>query len=263
MADNTNATQLAGQAKDFYNTGNLSQCGRSSLTEWEKKIVREARTLNTPNPLILELGCGKTNWREITGRYVAYDLGFGVLRFRDENAVQGDMQQLPFPDRSIDFIFSIAAIEHVPKPELVYEEVARVLKSGGRAFLAPAWFCRPWAAKGLPIRSYSELTWKDKVLKASLMIRNNILWRSILIIPKRVWRELLYFFKKSPTSFTYQRLDPNLEEYIMSDSDAFTSMDPHSVLLYFASRGFDLEPDSIFKRVLFRKTFVVVSSPLI
>lgn len=261
MATKVSSDNLASQAKDFYNSGALSRCGRSNLSAWEKKIIHEIGALPLQNLLILELGCGQTKWNNIPGRYVAFDLGMSVLRNLNGTRIQGDMQVLPFSDASVDFIFSIAAIEHVPNPELVLNEVERVLKPGGKAFLAPAWFCRPWAAQGLPVKKYSELSWNDKIAKASLIIRNNLFWRSMFIFPKRVWREILFFFKKSPTSFSYQRLEPNLEEYIMSDSDAFTSMDPHAVLLYFLSRGFVVEPNSIVKRILFRNSFVVVSRP--
>lgn len=239
-------------AREFYGVDDVSRYGRASLTVFEEQIVHEIRSLSVRDPLVVELGCGQTRWEQLPGRYVAYDLSFVVLRNRKERRLQGDMQKLPLQDQSVDFIFSIAAIEHIPFPELVLEEIARVLKPGGKAFLAPAWFCRPWAAKGLPVKTYAELPWPDKIRKASLIIRNNVVWRSIGIFPRRFWRELRWLFTRKPQPFDYQRLEPNLDEYIMSDSDAFTSMDPHAAILFFISRELLAFPENFVKRVFVR-----------
>lgn len=260
MGSSKLSENLADQAQQFYDSDDLSRFGRESLNAWEEQLASEMLSLSTQEPLVVELGCGQTKWNEIPGHYVAYDLGIAVLRNREDSRIQGDMQRLPFRNKSIDFIFSIAAIEHVPFPELVLEEIARVLKPGGKAFLAPAWFCRPWAAKGLPVKSYGELSWPDKVAKASLVIRDHFLWRSLFILPRRLWRELRWLLTKKPLPFDYQRLHPNLEEYVMSDSDAFTSMDPHAAIMFFISRGFLVLPGDFFGRVLVFHVPVIVQN---
>ncbi len=38
---------------------------------------------------------------------------------------------LPFPDGSFDLVYSVAALEHVPRPEETAAEIARVLRPGG------------------------------------------------------------------------------------------------------------------------------------
>lgn len=240
------------KAQEFYGSDDLSRYGRVKLGFYQEQLASEIASLSSQAPLVLELGCGRTQWEPFPGRYVAYDLGFGVLRGRKEAKIQGDMQRLPFHTQSVDFIFSIAAIEHVPNPEFVLEEIARVLKPGGKAFLAPAWFCRPWAAKGLPVKSYAELSWPDKIRKASLIIRDHTLWRSLWIFPRRIWRELRWLSTRQPQPFDYQRLEPNLDEYVMSDSDAFTSMDPHAAMLFFLSRGLGASDRGFVNRFLMR-----------
>jgi ubiquinone/menaquinone biosynthesis C-methylase UbiE len=38
---------------------------------------------------------------------------------------------LPFPDSSVDVIYSISVLEHIPSPHKVIAEIARILKSNG------------------------------------------------------------------------------------------------------------------------------------
>jgi ubiquinone/menaquinone biosynthesis C-methylase UbiE len=44
----------------------------------------------------------------------------------------GDAQNLPFPDRSLDIAVTSYSLHHVPDPERVVSEMARVVKPGGR-----------------------------------------------------------------------------------------------------------------------------------
>jgi ubiquinone/menaquinone biosynthesis C-methylase UbiE len=90
------------------------------------------------------------------------------------NAIQADIENLPVASGSVDFALSVSTLEHVPHPEYVLAEIHRILKPGGVVFLAPAWFCRPWAAKGLAIRRYRELGLADKLRKALIPLRNNL-----------------------------------------------------------------------------------------
>jgi ubiquinone/menaquinone biosynthesis C-methylase UbiE len=72
------------------------------------------------------------------------------------------VRDLPFRDASFDAIYSIGTIEHFDETERAVEEMARVLKPGGRAIIGvpnrydPGWvrmldlachaWCRPFAA---------------------------------------------------------------------------------------------------------------------
>lgn len=46
--------------------------------------------------------------------------------------VQGDAEQLPFPDGSFDIVISRLAFHHFPDPKRCFAEMARVLKAGGK-----------------------------------------------------------------------------------------------------------------------------------
>ena len=43
---------------------------------------------------------------------------------------------IPFPDNYFDFVLSTGVIHHTPNPRAAFSELARVLKPGGRMFLA-------------------------------------------------------------------------------------------------------------------------------
>ncbi len=49
--------------------------------------------------------------------------------------IVGDIHALPFPDNSVDALICIAVLEHVEDPKLAVEEMYRVLKPGGYAFI--------------------------------------------------------------------------------------------------------------------------------
>jgi SAM-dependent methyltransferase len=60
----------------------------------------------------------------------AFDAGPGALL-----AAVGDVRDLPFRDASFDAIYSMGTIEHFDETERAVQEMARVLKPGGRAIV--------------------------------------------------------------------------------------------------------------------------------
>ena len=51
-----------------------------------------------------------------------------------------DAHALPFADGSFDFVFSLAVFEHLHSPWVAAQEIARVLKPGGRVYVLCAFF---------------------------------------------------------------------------------------------------------------------------
>ena len=49
--------------------------------------------------------------------------------------VFGDGKHLPFRDASVDTVLSTEVLEHVPRPELLVREMARVVKPGGKLLI--------------------------------------------------------------------------------------------------------------------------------
>jgi len=252
------------KARRFYETADENRWGRESLPDLERSVMRWVAVLNpAPEKVLVELGAGRGAFRHLSqvGTYVGVDISHEALRrhIGSPCALQADLVNLPLKGRSADFVFSIATLEHIPNPEAAIEEIDRILKRGGIAFLAPAWFCRPWAAEGLPIRSFRELSFANKIRKALIPLRNSVLWRSAFVLPRRLFREIQFRCAPHGWSLWYRHLRPNLEEFIYTDCDAFSSLDPHEVTLFFMRRGYEiLSGQGLLRRLTLRHEPVVI-----
>jgi SAM-dependent methyltransferase len=87
---------------------------------------------------VLDLGCGiGHSYEELAPREtVGVDVAPAALAGQNRETVVADMRELPFADGSFASVVSIHSIEHVPDPERMLAEVARVLEAGGRAIFA-------------------------------------------------------------------------------------------------------------------------------
>lgn len=100
---------------------------------------------------VLDLGCGP-GWYTVAleragADVVGLDLGaddVALAKAQGVNALVGDGMQLPFGDETFDGIFCSNLLEHVPDTSRVLDEVARLLKPGGWAWISwTPWFS-PW-----------------------------------------------------------------------------------------------------------------------
>jgi SAM-dependent methyltransferase len=217
---------------------------------------------------VLELGSAMGQLRDVHRGYLGLEFSLTAIQRAMASPprspfVNGDMQHLPFKTGSIGAVFSWAAIEHVPSPELVMAEVARVLRPGGAAILAPAWNCRSWTVKRLDVRPYSSLSIAERLEKASIPIRNKLAWRALMSLPRRLRREAQSFLGRE-TLFDYQVLHPDFSLNLthVADDDAQACMDPHAAIMFFKTRGWTLvsHPD-LKSRLMSRHEPVVVRKP--
>ncbi|MBV8161005.1 MAG: class I SAM-dependent methyltransferase [Acidimicrobiia bacterium] len=101
--------------------------------------------------LVLDAGCGPNPAaaialaRDATRSIVALDIGWGMVRTAKSVAerqglgllaVAGDVERLPFREAAFDGLVCDDTIEHLPNDRAGVEELARVLRPGGRALLA-------------------------------------------------------------------------------------------------------------------------------
>lgn len=89
---------------------------------------------------VLDLGCGiGHSYERLAPRTtVGLDADAGALAGQRRDTVVADMRVLPFPDGQFAGVLSVHSVEHVPDPERVLSEAARVLEAGGRAvFVTP------------------------------------------------------------------------------------------------------------------------------
>jgi len=185
----------------------------------------------------LEVGCGRGLLQDLVDDYTGLDLASTVESYLHKPFFCAHAESLPFEDRSFDGIWSYAVLEHVESPDQALSEMRRVLKPGGMLFLAPAWQCRPWASRDYAWKPYDDLGWRERFLKMLIPVRDSVLFRSIWLIPVRLFRFFHYLACRSPTAFRCGSLQPNYSEYRITDADARHSMDPFEAILWFRSRG--------------------------
>lgn len=63
-------------------------------------------------------------------RCFAYAAKYGLTPYTD--FIKGDFTKMPIADKMFDAVFSVEATVHAPRLEMVYGEIYRVLKPGGR-----------------------------------------------------------------------------------------------------------------------------------
>lgn len=105
---------------------------------------------------VLDLGCGH-GWdsdalaaagAEVIALDVEPELA-GAARARGVPALAGDAQRLPFPDGVLDGVYCSNIVEHVPSVPLLIDEVARILRPGGWAWISWTNWWSPWGGHNL------------------------------------------------------------------------------------------------------------------
>ncbi len=100
---------------------------------------------------ILDMGCGPGFYtRELRRReatVIPLDNSWEELGLHGEppeGAILGDAMDLPLGDRSVDGVFTSNMIEHTPRPLAVFDEIERVLRPGGWAYVSWTNWYSPW-----------------------------------------------------------------------------------------------------------------------
>ena len=108
---------------------------------WQRHLACYALTAPYLGPgTVLDVGCGTGHAQSHLEprRSVGIDLDHDSLVGQGRGAVRADMRRLPFGDETFGSVACIHAIEHVPDPQTVVAEAARVLEPGGTAvFVTP------------------------------------------------------------------------------------------------------------------------------
>ncbi len=106
---------------------------------WRRRAVNDLDL--GPGSIVVDLACGTGDLcRDLESaghRSIGVDLSLGMLRHARTSAplVQGDGLRLPFPDASVDGVVSGFALRNFVALGPVFEELARVIRPGGRVAL--------------------------------------------------------------------------------------------------------------------------------
>ncbi|MCI1931209.1 MAG: methyltransferase domain-containing protein [Clostridia bacterium] len=110
-----------------------------------KELVERAITLKNKPHTILDLGCGNGNVIAMISQKTDADL-YGIdlsekmikeakKRLDKAKLCVGNAEKLPYDDNKFDVVICNASFHHYPKPEIVLQEVKRVLKKDGTFIL--------------------------------------------------------------------------------------------------------------------------------
>jgi SAM-dependent methyltransferase len=181
------------------------------------------------------------------------------------NIIEGNAAQLTFGDKCFDFVFSFATLEHIPEIEAALSEINRVLRSGGIAYLSPAWNCREWAVEKIDVIPYSRLSLRKRIEKFLIPLREHLVYRFIKAFPRRLLDEILLGLT-GKYSLRYKSLHPHVDLIRtyghVSDDDAFVNIDSHSAMTFFRSKGCKiLSHPTLVKRLICRGEAILVLKP--
>jgi glycosyltransferase involved in cell wall biosynthesis/SAM-dependent methyltransferase len=121
---------------------------------YERLAEKAANEFSLPlaGKRILDLGCGPGHYtkalRDVGAQVVPAELARESLRSSTGELLSGatlsDATQLPFPDGSFDGVFCSNMLEHTPSTAPVFEELERVLRPGGWAWISWTNWYSPW-----------------------------------------------------------------------------------------------------------------------
>lgn len=108
---------------------------------WQRHVAAYAFAAELlPDGRLLDLGCGigHSYHRLAPRETVGLDLCAEALEGQDRKTFVGDMRDLPFGRGEFASVLAVQSLEHVPDPEQVLAEAARVLAPTGSAmFVTP------------------------------------------------------------------------------------------------------------------------------
>ena len=94
--------------------------------------------------VLLDVGCGQKPYEKLFAKYTDHYIGMeysATAGYRGNSAeVYGDAAAIPLSAGSVDTILCTEVLEHVPDPDRVISEIARVLRPGGIAICTAPFF---------------------------------------------------------------------------------------------------------------------------
>jgi SAM-dependent methyltransferase len=136
----------------------------------------------------------------------------------------------------MQLVFSFNVLEHVAGVRQAFSEIERVCAPGGFIILKPAWHCTRYVTELIPVRTYSQLNCRQKLVKALLPAIKSKPFKLLCKLPWRLWRRLRGHCQQ-PLSF--RKLVPYHGADWIPDADAEVSLDCHEGIFFFITRGYE------------------------
>src|SRR2546421_10461513 len=105
---------------------------------WQRGRYRVITRLAGGFHRVLDVGCGSSRILGSNPAMIGLDIQLHKLRYSaryGNSLVHGSIFELPFADGSFDCVICSEVVEHIPAQEKPFDELARVLKTGGRLIL--------------------------------------------------------------------------------------------------------------------------------
>src|SRR5213080_1204825 len=105
---------------------------------WQRGRYRAITQLASGSHQVLDVGCGSSRIIGAIPGMIGLDIQLHKLRYArryGNGLVHGSIFELPFADGSFDCVICSEVVEHIPAQEKPFDELARVLKTGGRLIL--------------------------------------------------------------------------------------------------------------------------------
>jgi len=133
-------TELNQQQEAIYQRDQYAK-GGIGRRHWDKRDQTALNLVRPTDQTIVDAGCGEGITLEKIHRLFPERKVMGIDTLPENvdickrhgcKAVQGDVYNLPFLSRSVNFVLFIEVIEHLEHPETAIQEIRRILVPGGR-----------------------------------------------------------------------------------------------------------------------------------
>lgn len=225
----------------------------SSYLAHERKTLLNFTRINHLDGPSLDLGCGTGLFADCAPGYIGLDYSFSALcadGFEQYSRVAASAEAIPFPSNSMQLVISFNVLEHVPRVDLAFQEIDRVLQPGGWVFLKPAWNTSTIQTKLLTERPYSELDLPDKLHKMLVPLLRSKAYKVLERIPCRLYWFIKHKFRntKTPINLRFRSITPWMKpmESHVADSDACSQIDVFAAIQFFTSRGYEIQSHPTF-----------------
>lgn len=135
-------------------TGDYNRTFYNEMSSWYERdrykgyhplvydLETELLSKYTKDKEVLEAGCGTglilVRMREKTKKIIGFDLSEKMLKVAKERncqVVQGEINRIPFKDKSFDVVCSFKVLAHIPQIKEAISEMARVVRDDGYLIL--------------------------------------------------------------------------------------------------------------------------------